>query len=159
MDKKSRYRRQPLRACCASGHHQVLRTKNTTFGHEPKEKEFKIKKTQGPLELTSDLSIASKTGSRSLRFRGPCGGQLGVSPASSKIERPTPLKRRRNTATHQCRSRQDARNGEMVRHTGTVVAVPSQAHTRSSSMGVAWSIAALILIARLAIINHGTTFP
>ena len=40
--------------------------------------------------------------------------------------------------------RRDGRNGETVRHTSTVVAVPSQADTQLSPMGVAWSTNALI---------------
>ena len=40
--------------------------------------------------------------------------------------------------------RRDGRNGETVRHTSTVVAVPSQADTQLSPMGVAWSTTALI---------------
>ena len=40
--------------------------------------------------------------------------------------------------------RRDGRNGETVRHTSTVVAVPSQPDTQLSPMGVAWSTTALI---------------
>jgi hypothetical protein len=40
--------------------------------------------------------------------------------------------------------RRDGRNGEMLWHTSTVVAVPSHADTQLWPMGVAWSTTALI---------------